>query len=198
MTRSSSDTADASRVARCVSGDGRAIEELYANHGGSCLALARSILVDPYHAEDAVQEAFVDLWRHAERFDSRQSSVRGWLLLLTHRKAVDRVRWEERRKTSELLPGHDNEDARPGPDAQAMSTVSGDRTREALATLPRVEREALVLAYWGGYTQREISVLTSTPIGTVKSRMHAALKDLSTSLADQAPPQQQEAVVQPG
>lgn len=195
MTRSSSEAADVSRVARCVSGDGQAVEELYANHGGSCLSLARSIVVDPHHAEDAVQEAFLDLWRHADRFDSRQSSVRGWLLLLTHRKAVDRVRSEQRRRTSELLPDDEHEDDGPGPDVQAIRALAGDRTRQALAALPRIKREALVLAYWGGYTQREISVLTSVPIGTVKSRMRSAMEELSAGLADEISPGRQEAAV---
>ena len=190
MNRSSSDADDASRVAQCVSGHGHALEELYANHGGSCLALARSILIDPHHAEDAVQEAFLDLWRHPERFDAQQSSARSWLLLLTHRKAVDRVRSEERRKTSALAVGDDDayEDERPGPEAQAITVLVGDRTREALAALPAAKREALVLAYWGGYTQREIAALTSTPIGTVKSRMYTAMKDLGASLLDEASP----------
>lgn len=193
MTRSSSDAADALRVAQCASGDGHALEELYANYGGSCLALARSILIDPHHAQDAVQEAFLDLWRHPHRFDSQQSSARSWLLLLTHRKAVDRVRSEQRRKTSELLPSDDREDERPGPDLQAISALLGDRTRQALASLSQIKREALVLAYWGGYTQREISVLTSTPIGTVKSRMRSAMEELSRSLADEVAPKRQEA-----
>ena len=191
MTRSRDDAADASRVRQCARGEGHALEELYANHAGSCLSLARSILLDPHHAEDAVQEAFLDLWRHAERFDSQQSSARSWLLLLTHRKAVDRVRSEERRKTSALVPGHDAyEDERPGPEAQVMTALLGDRTREALADLPAVKREALVLAYWGGYTQREIAAITATPIGTVKSRMHTAMNDLGTSLRAEASPQQ--------
>lgn len=191
MTRSSSDVADASRVAQCVSRDSHALEELYANHAGSCLALARSILLDPHHAEDAVQEAFLDLWRHPARFDSQQSSVRSWLLLLTHRKAVDRVRSEERRKTSVLAAGDDGyEDERPGPEAQAITALLGDRMRHALAALPTAKREALVLAYWGGYTQREIAALTSTPIGTVKSRMYTAMKELGASLLHEASPQE--------
>lgn len=172
-------------------GDGQALEELYTNHAGSCLALARSILVDPHHAEDAVQEAFLDLWRHPARFDQGQSSVRSWLLLLTHRKAVDRVRCEQRRKTSVLVPADDaHEDERAGPESQAITALAGDRTRDALAALPTAQREALVLAYWGGYTQREIAALTSTPIGTVKSRMYTAMKDLSASLRSEAPPQE--------
>ena len=191
MNRSRNDAADASRVAQCVRGDGHALEELYANHGGSCLALARSIVVDPHHAEDAVQEAFLDLWRHPDRFDSEQSSARSWLLLLTHRKSVDRVRSEQRRKTSALVPDDDAyEDERPGPEAQALTALVGDRTREALAALPPAKREALVLAYWGGYTQREIAALTATPIGTVKSRMYTAMKELGASLLGEASPQE--------
>ena len=191
MSCSRSDAADASWVTRCVRGDSQGLEHLYAAHAGCCLALARSILVDPHHAEDAVQEAFIDLWRHPERFDAQRSSVRAWLLLLTHRRAVDRVRSEQRRKTLALLPRDDTyDDGRPDPEAQAITALVGDATRGALAALSAAKREALVLAYWGGYTQREIAAMTSTPIGTVKSRMHAAMKDLSSSLLEQASPRQ--------
>ena len=179
--------AEAAAVARCAAGDGTALEMLYQQHARSCLRLARSVLVDGHHAEDAVQEAYLELWCHADRFDSSRSSVRGWLLMLTHRKAVDRVRREQRRSTVMLVPEHDVSDEGPSTEMQAVSQVLGRQAVEALAALEPVKREALVLAYWGGYTQREIAVLTSTPIGTVKSRMHAAMKDLARLLPQDVP-----------
>lgn len=175
---------DADAVTRCASGDQNALEGLYARHGGACLALARQILVDSHYAEDAVQEAFLHLWRNAATFDSTRSSPRAWLILLTRSRAIDRVRYEQRRTTLTLdsTAGHDRPDDTPGPDAQAITAALGRETVAALAVLTAVQREAVVLAYWGGYTQREISAMTGTPLGTVKTRTRDALTALSRHL----------------
>lgn len=172
---------DVAAVAACAAGDQRGVEQLYRRHAGSCLRLARSVLVDPQHAEDAVQEAFLDLWRQAGRFDGRRSTVRSWLLLLTHRKAVDRVRREQRRRTDPLAPEHDTPDEQPGPEARALLSSLADQTRTALDTLSPAKREVMLLAYWGGFTQSEIAHLTATPLGTVKTRMRSALTDLGSA-----------------
>ena len=176
--------ADPATLARCAAGCGAALELLYERYASSCLAHARSVLRDAGHAEDAVQEAFLDLWRHAERYDSRHGSVRTWLLMLTHRRAVDRVRAEQRRRAS-ALPADDRPDEGPPADERALDLVLGEQARAALADLTYVKREVLVLAYWGGRTQREIAVLTGAPLGTVKTRMHSALTDLSARLCTQ-------------
>jgi RNA polymerase sigma-70 factor (ECF subfamily) len=175
--------ADSATIARCAAGCSASLELLYDRHAATCLGHARSVLRDTDHAEDAVQEAFLDLWRHAHRYDARQCSVRSWLLMLTHRKAVDRVRSEQLRRTTQLGPQDDRPDAAPSPDLQALTAVLGEQVRDALARLPHVKREALVLAYWGGYTQREIAALTDAPLGTVKTRMYCALKDLHAVLS---------------
>lgn len=179
--------ADAAAVAACADGDGTALEQLYDRYAAACLRHARAVLIDPHHAEDAVQEAYLELWRNAARFDAGRCSVRGWLLMLTHRRAVDRVRSEQRRQTCLLAAEHDVADERRGPAEQAVVALAGDHARQALATLSPAKREVLVLAYWGGYTQREIAALTSTPIGTVKTRMRSALLDLGTHLEHETP-----------
>lgn len=175
-------SADAAAVAACADGDPQALEDLYARHAPACLALARSILRDRDYAEDAVQEAYLDVWRHAARFDSRRSSVRSWLLLVTRSKAIDRVRHEDRRRAAALPEGHDCADERRGPEAHAVVAVLATEIRAVLSGLPAAKREALVLAYWGGYTQREIAGLTGAPLGTVKSRMLHAMLDLRSAL----------------
>ena len=178
--------ADAAAVAACADGDAAALEHLYARYAGACLHHARTVLIDSHHAEDAVQEAFLELWRNADRFDAARCSARSWLLMLTHRRAVDRVRSEQRRQTSLLSDEHDVVDERRGPAEQAVVALIGDHARQALAVLPETKREVLVLAYWGGYTQREIAALTSTPIGTVKTRMRSALMDLGAHLEQES------------
>ncbi len=183
-----SDIDDATAVAGCAAGHAEALEVLYSRYAPSCLKLARSVLIDFHLSEDVVQEAFFDLWRNADRFDGERLSVRAWLLMLTHRRAVDRVRREQRHQTLALVPGHDRADRRPGPDAQALISVLGQQAREALLTLAPVKREAVLLAYWGGYSQSEIAGLTSTPLGTVKSRMHSALRDLNALMRPEEGP----------
>lgn len=175
-------TNDEAAMALCVAGYPDGLTALYARHSAACLAHARSILRDGHHAEDAVQEAYLDVWRQAGRYDRRQSSVRSWLVMLTHRKAVDRARSEQRRTTSPLEPSHDWPDPASGPDAQAINAVLGKQLHHGLAGLTPAKREALVLAYWGAYTHREIATLTGAPLGTVKSRMHSATTELIVML----------------
>jgi RNA polymerase sigma-70 factor (ECF subfamily) len=184
VTRSDMNACDAASIADCAAGDPTALDDLYHRHGGACLALARQILRDAHYAEDTVQEVFLHLWRNASAFDGSRSSARTWLMMLTHHRAVDRVRSEQRRAASALGEKDDHPDDRPGPEAQAITALLGERAVSALAVLTADKREALVLAYWGGYTQREIAVMTSTPLGTVKTRTRNALIQLHRFLAD--------------
>lgn len=188
VTQSEMDACDAASIADCAAGDPTAFDHLYGRHGGACLALARQILVDAHYAEDTVQEVFLHLWRNASAFDGSRSSARMWLMMLTHHRAVDRVRFEQRRAASALGEKDDHPDDRPGPEVLAITALLGERAVSALALLTANKREALVLAYWGGYTQREIAVMTSTPLGTVKTRMRNALIQLHRFLADESQP----------
>ena len=183
------DKVDADAVARCAAGDQLALEQLYRRHGGVCHRFARQILRDPHFAEDVVQEAYLSLWRSAAQFDGNRSSTRAWLIMLTRARAIDRVRYEQRRTVLALDQSFDRPDPRPGPDAQAISAALGRETVAALAVLTTVQREVLVLAYWGGYTQCEIPSMTGTPLGTVKTRTRAALATLSRHLVPPSEPQ---------
>lgn len=175
---------DRGLVARVTEGDGGALEALYGRYGRACYGLARRILADEQFAQDVVQEVFLTVWRDASRFDSARGGFSTWLLSMTHHKAVDAVRREEnlrkRRTTAEVLEGRQTD----GPDVEdeVWSLLRRTRVRAALQTLPAPQREALTLAYFGGYTQREIAGITSTPLGTVKTRMLAGMRRLRDSL----------------
>jgi len=175
---------DRGLVARITEGDGGALEALYGRYGRPCYSLARRILNDDQLAQDVVQEVFLTLWRDAGRFDPARGAFSSWLLSMTHHKAVDAVRREEnlrkRRTTADIL--EDREVDGPKVHDEVWSTLRQERVRAALATLPDPQREALVLAYFGGYTQREIAGLTDTPLGTVKTRMLAAMRRLREAL----------------
>jgi len=175
---------DRALVALVVDGDAAALETLFRRYGRPCYSLARRIIVDEQLAQDVVQEVFLALWRDASRYDPRKGAFSAWLLSMTHHKAVDGVRREEnlrkRRTSAELLEGQESE--APKVDEQVWSQFRRERVREVLRTLPAAQREALALAYFGGYTQREIAGLTATPLGTVKTRMLAGMRRMKESL----------------
>jgi RNA polymerase sigma-70 factor (ECF subfamily) len=180
------------RVALHLTGFGDAAEgvdlsALFSAYGASCYSLARSILRDKDLAQDVVQEAFLEHWR-SKAFDASLSTHKRWLLMLTHRKAVDRVRREQRRAWSPLLETTP-EEASPqrSPEDAALANVLAPKVREALSALPKPQQQALALAYWGGYTQREIAEMTGTPLGTVKTRMRSGMIALRRDLSDESP-----------
>jgi len=175
---------DSALVALVTEGDGAALESLYSRYGRPCFALARRILTDEQLAQDVVQEVFLTVWRDASRFDASRGGFSSWLLSMTHHKAVDSVRREEnlrkRRTSAEMLEFRESDT--PSPADEVWSTLRRERVRTALEGLPVPQREALVLSYFGGYTQREIAQLTGTPLGTVKTRMLAGMRRLRDAL----------------
>lgn len=174
---------DAALLERVSVGDEAAIEILYQRYGGACFALARRILDDTQLAEDVVQQVYMALWR-GSGYDPRRGAVSTWLLSVTHHKAVDVVRREgNRRKRQASEQALLNVAASgPGPEDEAWSRLRAERTRAALRELPAEQREVLLLAYYGGYTQREIADLTGLPLGTVKSRTLTAMRRLRDHL----------------
>ena len=164
---------DEALLALIARGDDNALAELYDRFGGVAYRLAYRILRDEVLAQDAVQEAFLAAWRTAVAFDPELGKASTWLLTLVHRRAVDLVRREDRRR-GDALDGV--------PVAATESTDETAAVREqrrtvqaALARLPAEQREALELAYYGGLTQTELAERLGVPLGTVKSRMFAAL-----------------------
>lgn len=160
------------------------LDALMTSHGAVCFRLARRLLRDAGLAQDVVQEAFFEHWRSGG-FDPTRSTPRVWLLMLTHRKAVDRVRHEQRRTYSCLEGVPEKASPRRGPEDAALARLLAPKVHAALATLPSVQQTALSLAYWGGYTQREIAEITRTPLGTVKTRMRSGMISLRHALRDE-------------
>jgi RNA polymerase sigma-70 factor (ECF subfamily) len=162
--------------------DEDALAELYDRYGRVAYALAFRVLRDAAHAEDAVQEAFLAVWRSADRFLAERAKPSTWILTLVHRRAVDLVRREERRRAEPL-------DVAPDPAGREAGDELDLRNRrkivqEALRQLPDDQREAIELAYYGGFTQSELAERLGVPLGTIKSRMFTGLRRLRDLLAD--------------
>lgn len=169
----------AAALALCEQARALALEAVFTEHAGACMTRAQAVLRDTQMAEDAVQEAFIDYWRHPSRYDPSQDSLREWLVMLTHRKAVDRVRRERRRENPSLAAAAELPNEGMNPFEQALLGVQSVEVRRLLGALSLGQRQAIVLAYWGGYTQAEIAEVTGTPLGTVKTRMRQGLQKLA-------------------
>jgi RNA polymerase sigma factor (sigma-70 family) len=173
---------DEALVALVQRGDEAALGELYDRYGRPAYALAVRVLRDDALAEDAVQEAFLSVWRTAGRFVPERARAGTWIMTLVHRRAVDLVRREEHRRVEPL---------ETAPEPQAGSTeesawlrLEGERVRSALRQLPDQQRETIELAYYGGFTQSELADRLGQPLGTIKSRMFAGLTRLRELLSE--------------
>lgn len=159
-----------------------ALAEVYRRHAGAVFALARRLLADRTLAEEIVQECFLRLWNDPDKFDPQRGSLRSYLLAQCHGRSVDLIRSESsrrRREEKELTlaaeAGYDLE-------REVWDLAVSDRVKTALRELPEGEREAILLAYFGGHTYREVADLLDTPEGTVKSRIRSGLKRMRGDL----------------
>lgn len=185
MAKDWSDASDAALVVAIGRWHDDALAEAYRRHGGAVYALARRVIRDTGMAEDVVQEVFTRLWKDPDRFDPERGSLRSWLLAQAHSRTVDRLRSEDSRRRREERDARETT-AAGGYDVEheAWDLAVADRVGEVVSALPAGEREAIELAYFSGYTYREVAARLNTPEGTVKSRIRSGLKRLRTQLVD--------------
>jgi len=184
-SRSYNDFPDEALLALASRQDEAALAQLYDRYGRVAYGLALRIVRDQALAEDAVQEAFLTVWRRAGSFRPERAKPSTWILTLVHRRAVDVVRREERRRAQPLLEGQEEPDERALPADEEIALTDRRRlVQEALRQLPDEQREALELAYYGGLTQSELAERLSVPLGTIKSRMFTGLRRLRDLLAE--------------
>ncbi len=164
--------------------DEEALAELYDRYTRVAYGLALRVVRDPALAEDAVQEAFLTLWRTAAGFRSDRAKPSTWILTLVHRRAVDVVRREERRRAAPLETVEEPDALGLATDEEIERTDRRRLVQQALRQLPDEQREALELAYYGGLTQSELAERLAVPLGTIKSRMFTGLRRLRDILAD--------------
>ena len=157
-------------------GDQQAFARLYDATSARVFGLAVRVVRDPAQAEEVTQEAFLEIWRTASRFDPGRGSPLAWLLTITHRKAVDRVRSAEAATRRDTTYHEQNQPVEHDSTAEAAhASLEAHRVRGALAALTEVQREAVGLAYLGGYTHTEVATMLDLPVGTAKTRIRDGL-----------------------
>jgi RNA polymerase sigma factor (sigma-70 family) len=166
--------------------DAGAFERIYQRYAPAAYGLAVRILRQPGLAQDVVQEAFIAVWTAPEAYDPSRGPFRTFLLSLVHHRSVDAVRREERLRERERRANPE-----PPPVEDVMETVVEEaaladrrrQVREALADLPSEQRRPVELMYFSGWTQARIAQEEGIPIGTVKSRVFAAMRRLREALS---------------
>jgi len=179
---SADDRSDASLVVAVARFDEAALSELYNRHGGPVFALARRLLRRRELAEEVTQEIFMRLWTRPERFDPERGALRTFLLSDTHGRSVDMLRSELARKAREDKEGRLAAVRPPNLEGEVMSRVTSEAVRAALANLNDAERSAITLAYFGGFSYREVARRLDEPEGTIKSRIRTGMQRLRTEL----------------
>jgi RNA polymerase sigma-70 factor (ECF subfamily) len=164
-------------------GDEAAFERLYDQVAGMVFGVVRRVVRDPAQSEEVAQEVLVEVWRTATRFDPDRGGALTWILTMAHRRAIDRVRSaqaaadrDERVGKLDRTPAYDEV-------AEVVETkLEQEQVRRALDTLTELQREAVTLAYYGGYTYREVAEFLDVPLGTVKTRLRDGLIRLRDTL----------------
>jgi RNA polymerase sigma-70 factor, ECF subfamily len=182
VSRQLAHMSDEALVALAARSEQSALAELYDRYGRTAYGLALRVLRDQSLAEDAVQEAFLTIWRTASRFVPERGKASTWILTLVHRRAVDTVRREQRRRADSLELA--DEPSVEGVEEDAWLRLQRERVQAALRHLPDTQREALELAYYGGFSQSELAERLGQPLGTIKSRMFTGLSRLREQLGE--------------
>jgi RNA polymerase sigma-70 factor (ECF subfamily) len=163
-------------VLRVARGDTAAFERLYDQVIAKVFGVIRRVLRDPEQSEEVAQEVMVETWRRATRFDPALGSATTWILTVAHRRAVDRVRSAQAAHDRELrVAARDQEPAYDQVADQVETRLEQEQVRRCLAALTDLQQESVTLAYYGGYTYREVAELLDVPLGTVKTRLRDGL-----------------------
>jgi RNA polymerase sigma-70 factor, ECF subfamily len=184
MERDAASMSDAALMMAVARYEEDAVRELYRRHGPSVFGLASRLLRDRAQAEEVLQDLFVRIWQRPDRYDPAKGALKSFLLRETHSRCVDRLRSDSARRRREDRDVVDQERMRHGDDIEreVWELIRSERVKEALAALAPPEREAITLAYFGGYTYREVAAMLDEPEGTIKGRIRAGLHKLADGL----------------
>lgn len=153
-------------------GDEAAFSELYDAVAPRVFGLVHRVVRDPSQSQEVTQEVFLDIWTQAARFDADRGKAMAWIMVITHRRAVDRVRSSQASRDRDLRQGiKEYQESYDDVADTVESTLEAERVHRALETLTAAQQEAIRLAYYGGYTHQEVAQLLDIPVGTAKTRI---------------------------
>lgn len=167
-----------------AAGSSQALEQLYDRYAALAYSVAMRVLSDPGKAEDVVQEVFLKLWKGATAFDASRGSLRTWLLVAVRNRSIDHLRGRagHERFEKDISQYAAASGAGSDPWQEVAQSMEREAVRQAVNSLPAEQRQALELAYFGGYTQREIAAMISLPVSTVKGRVRLGLEKVHSYL----------------
>ncbi len=181
---------DGELIGRVVRGEKDALEALYTKYSTSVYSLAMIMLKHQALAEEATQDVFLNIWLKASSYKPDRGNLRTWIMSVAHHKLIDVIRSRRRawsltepadHETLDLLPSH-----QMSTESEAVRNLEGERVREALDCLPTAQREAIMLAYFEGFSHSEIAEKLQQPLGTVKTRVRLAMQKLRAVLEHDA------------
>lgn len=166
-----------------ASGDETAFEALYDDVSARVFGLIRRVLRDESQCEEVLQEVFVEVWQQAARYDADRGRAVSWIMVMAHRRAVDRVRASQSSRDRDLRQGaKEFEESYDDVQDTVETRLEGERVQSALQNLSDAQRKAIELAYYGGYTHQEVAKLLEVPVGTVKTRIRDGMIRLRDQL----------------
>jgi len=164
-------------------GDRAAFSELYDQMAPRVLGLVTRLLRDPAQSEEVAQEIFLEIWQTSTRFDPNKGGAATWILTMTHRRAVDRVRASQASRDRDVRVGIRDLDVDIDHVAESVEVrIESERVEKAMARLTDMQRQAITLSYYGGYTNSEVATMLSVPIGTIKTRIRDGMIRLRDEL----------------
>jgi len=170
-------------LARVATGDQAAFGELYDQLAPRVLGLVKRLLRDHAQSEEVTQEIFLEIWQSATRFDQGRGTAVGWIMTMTHRRAVDRVRASQSSRDRDTKIGIRDFTSEYDNVSETVETrIEHERVEQAMLKLTELQRQAVSLAYYGGYSHSEVAELLSVPIGTVKTRVRDGMIRLRDEL----------------
>jgi RNA polymerase sigma-70 factor (ECF subfamily) len=181
---------DGELIGRVVQGEKDALEALYTKYSTSVYSLAMIMLKQQALAEEATQDVFLNIWLKASSYKPDRGNLRTWIMSVAHHKLIDVIRSRRRAWSLTESADHETLDLLPSPqmstESEAVRNLEGERVREALGSLPPAQREAIMLAYFEGYSHSEIAEKLQQPLGTVKTRVRLAMQKLRAVLEHDA------------
>jgi RNA polymerase sigma-70 factor (ECF subfamily) len=170
-------------LGQVAEGNQAAFSQLYDQTASRVLGLVRRLLKDSAQSEEVTQEIFLEVWQNAKRYDPAKGSATTWILTMSHRRAVDRIRSSQSTRDRDTKIGlRDMETEYDSVSESVEIRVEHERVGQALLRLTELQRQAVTLAYYGGYSHSEVAEMLKVPIGTVKTRLRDGMIRLRDEL----------------